>query len=117
MKAVVCLVVACVAVTLSQDAKDKDASRPTVFQRLIPADVLRGRFGFLNISVHLKRMEYNHKFLNNFFYRFSWNLLCIHEMCHIRTGCILGLETILRKVNLCGATGSYVQLVCGKLRL
>lgn len=42
MKAVVCLVAAFVAVTLSQDAKDKESDRPTVFQRLIPADVLRG---------------------------------------------------------------------------
>ncbi|OXA53252.1 uncharacterized protein LOC110850963 [Folsomia candida] len=41
MKAVVCLVAAFVAVTLSQDAKDKESDRPTVFQRLIPADVLR----------------------------------------------------------------------------
>jgi hypothetical protein len=42
MKAVVCLIVAFVAVTFSQDSKDKDSDRPTVFQRLIPADVLRG---------------------------------------------------------------------------
>jgi len=45
MKAVTCLVVALVAVTWSQDTpKDKDdssAERPGVFQRLIPADVLR----------------------------------------------------------------------------
>ncbi|CAG7718480.1 unnamed protein product [Allacma fusca] len=47
MKAVfvACVVVAFVAVTLSQDtpAKDSESSteRPTVFQRLIPADVLR----------------------------------------------------------------------------
>jgi len=42
MKAVLCLVVALVAVTFSQDAKDKEGEgRPTVFQRLIPADVLR----------------------------------------------------------------------------
>jgi hypothetical protein len=42
MKAVICVVVAFVAVTLSQDAKEKEGDRPTVFQRLIPADVLRG---------------------------------------------------------------------------
>jgi len=45
MKAVACLVVAMVAVTFSQDApKDKESNsseRPGVFQRLIPADVLR----------------------------------------------------------------------------
>jgi len=43
MKGVICcMVVALVALTLSQDAsKDKEADRPTVFQRLIPADVLR----------------------------------------------------------------------------
>jgi len=39
---VICVVVAFAALTLSQDAKDKEGERPTVFQRLIPADVLRG---------------------------------------------------------------------------
>ena len=50
MKAVACLVVALVAVTLSQDTpKDKDSSeRPGVFQRLIPADVLRGKHFEIN---------------------------------------------------------------------
>jgi len=42
MKAVACLMAALVALTLSQDVKEKDSSeRPSVFQRLIPADVLR----------------------------------------------------------------------------
>lgn len=47
MKAVACLMVAMIALTFSQDApaKDKEGGEgeggPTVFQRLIPADVLR----------------------------------------------------------------------------
>ena len=42
-----CCAVALVAVTLSQDAPakegDNSTDRPTIFQRLIPADVLRGK--------------------------------------------------------------------------
>jgi len=42
MKAVACLVVALVAVAWSQEpAKEKEGERPNVYQRLIPADVLR----------------------------------------------------------------------------
>jgi len=42
MKTVACLLAALLAVALSQDAKEKETGeRPSVFQRLIPADVLR----------------------------------------------------------------------------
>lgn len=43
MKGIACVVLAVVAVAWSQEAKDKEGERPTVFQRLIPADVLRGK--------------------------------------------------------------------------
>ncbi|CAL8115992.1 unnamed protein product [Orchesella dallaii] len=41
MKTIAVVIVAIVAVAWSQDTKDKEGERPTVFQRLIPADVLR----------------------------------------------------------------------------
>jgi len=42
MKVVACLIVTLVAVAWSQEAKDKE-DKPNVYQRLIPADVLRGK--------------------------------------------------------------------------
>lgn len=46
MKGIACVVLAFIAVAWSQEAKDKEGDRPTVFQRLIPADVLRGKKSF-----------------------------------------------------------------------
>jgi len=47
MKAVLCLVAAFAAASLSQDTKSDD-QRGQIFQRLIPADTLRGKHNILN---------------------------------------------------------------------
>lgn len=108
MKGVACIVLAFVAIALSQEAKDKDGERPTVFQRLIPADVLRG----INQSTWVHQTSSNYstsKYYFHVLHRFPWNLFCFHKMCYLRAWCILGLEAILRKVYLRCPTGKLAS--------
>jgi len=109
MKAVLCLVAAFAAASLSQDTKSDD-QRGQIFQRLIPADTLRGKHNILNnqmIEIIILCITWCSWCIFDVD-RFPWNLLCIHKMCNFWTRCAMGFETVLWTFHLCGTTRTFV---------